>query len=79
MGEQLGLRLDGLRKALFHRARDLFVVLLRRALEQRLVGCILNQRMLEDVASLRRFPALIEQLGVNQLGECLPQARRVEG
>ena len=38
------------------------MILLSGALEQRLIGRILNQGMFEEVARLWRQPALIEQL-----------------
>jgi len=47
MRQQLGLSVFGFGKALFQRPGDLLVILLPLALEQRLIGCILDQRMLK--------------------------------
>jgi hypothetical protein len=43
------------------------MVLLTRALEQRLISGVLNQGMLKDVHRLRRQPSLVEHLGPYQL------------
>jgi hypothetical protein len=72
MRQQLGLSFDGLREPRFYRARDLFVIPLPRALEQRLVGRILDQRMLEHIARPWWLATLVEELGVDQLGKRLP-------
>ena len=56
MRDQLGLGLDGLRKLLLQHLSDLLVILLPGALEQRLIGRILHQGMLEEIARLRRQP-----------------------
>ena len=62
MGEQFRLRLFGLREALLQHLGDLLVILLAFALEQRLIGGVLNQRVLEEIRRLRRQPTLIDQL-----------------
>ena len=51
------------------------MILLAGAPQQRLVGRVLDQRMLEDVPGARRPPALIEQLGLDQLAEPVAQRR----
>ncbi|MGH7288625.1 MAG: hypothetical protein ACREI8_11470 [Myxococcota bacterium] len=63
MRDPLGLRLHQVREALLQRLRDALVMTLARALEQRLVGRLLDQRMLEDEQRVGRSPALVEQLG----------------
>ena len=65
MGQQLRLGLDGLGKLLLQHLGNLLVILLPFALEQRLIGGVLNQRMLEEIVRLRRQPALIDQLGLD--------------
>jgi hypothetical protein len=45
------------------------VILLAGAFQQRLVGRILDQRMLEEIARARRAAALVEQLVDHQLTE----------
>ena len=62
MGDQLGLRLCCFWKLLLQHLGNLLVIVLASALEQRLIGSILNQRMLEEIRRLRRQPTLIEQL-----------------
>ena len=62
MGDQLGLRLDGFSKSFLQHLRNLSVVLLARTLQQRLIGRILNECMLEEIARLRQQPSLIHQL-----------------
>jgi hypothetical protein len=43
------------------------VILLPLALEQGLIGRILNEGMLEEIVRLRGQPALIEHFGFDQL------------
>ena len=69
VGQQLGLRLDDLRELALQQLGDLPVILLAGAPQQRLVGGVLDQRVLEDVAGPRRPAALIEQLGLDQLAQ----------
>jgi hypothetical protein len=47
---------------------NLTVIVLPGALEQRLIGSILNQGMLEEIVRLWRRPSLVEHLGFNQFG-----------
>ena len=49
------------------------MILLAGALQQRLVGRILDQRMLEQVTRARRAAALVEQLVDHQLTEAALQ------
>src|SRR6202022_2654889 len=62
-----GLRFAG--ELIDHHPRDAFVILLSRAFEQRLVGGLLNQYMLEDVGRLRWSATLIQELRLDQTGE----------
>ena len=55
------------------------MVLLARALQQRLIGRLLDEGMLEQVGRLRWYPALVEQFGVDQPGQGLLQRRLVQG
>src|SRR5438128_8701854 len=64
--EYLGLRLDGLGKSLGQHLRDLLMILLSRASEQRLVSRVLDERVLERVRGLGREPSLVEQLGFDE-------------
>ena len=54
MSDQLGLSLFGLRELIFQHLGNLLVILLAFALEQGLIGGVLNQRMLEEIRRLRR-------------------------
>ena len=65
MGKEFRLRFLDVRETRFQHLRNLLVILLAFALEQRLIGRVLNQRMLEEVGCLRREPALIEQFGLD--------------
>jgi len=76
---QLRAGLDRVGEAAFEQFGDLAVILLAGAPQQRLVGRVLDQRMLEHVARTRRPPALVEQLGLDQAAEHVAQARLVEG
>ena len=61
MRQQFWLGLYCLWKALLQHLRNLLMQLLACALEQRLIGSVLNQGMLEEIVRLRRQPALVEQ------------------
>ena len=65
MGHQLGLGLCCVWKLFFQYLGDLLVILLAFALEQRLIGRVLNQRVLEEIRRVRRHAALVEQLRLN--------------
>ena len=55
------------------------VVLLPRAPEQRLIGRVLDEGMLERVGGLRRQAPLVEQLGLHQLRQAPLQRQLVQG
>ena len=67
VGDQLRLGINRLRKALLEHLCNTLMVLLAGALEQRLIGCILDQGMLEEIRRLRGQPLLIEELRLHQL------------
>ena len=67
MGQQFRLRLDGSGNWASKHLRNLLVILLPGALEQRLIGGILDQRVLEAIRRLRREAPLVEQFRVHQL------------
>jgi hypothetical protein len=73
MGNELGLSAHDVRVARFEQLRDLAVIVLARASQQRLVRGVLHQRMLEDVAGTRPPPALVEKLGVDEAIEAVLQ------
>ena len=73
MRDQLGLSADDVGVAGFEKLRDLAVIVLARASQQRLVRSVLHQRVLEDVARTRPAPALVEQLGVDEAVEAVLQ------
>ena len=73
--DHLGLGRDALGEAFFQHLGDARVELLARALEQRLVRRVLDQRVLEGVGRRRRRAALVEQLGVHQLRQSGVEAR----
>ena len=67
--EKLGLCLRVLGKLLLQRLRDAGVELLAAGLEQRAVGGVLDQRVLEAVGRIGRGAAAEDQLGGDQLVE----------
>ena len=69
MGHQLGLCLCCVWKLCFQHGSYLLVILLAFALEQRLIGRVLNQRVLEEIRRVWRHAALVQQLCVNELVE----------
>jgi hypothetical protein len=62
IGEQLRLGFGNSRKPLFEHVRDARVQLLALRLEQRLVGGVLNQGVLETVDGVGRTAAAKHQL-----------------
>ena len=78
MGQQLGLGLSRLREALCQHLRNTLMRLLPGAPEQRLIGCLLNQGVLEKIGCLWHYPALVEQFGGHQLRQGLLQRRFVQ-
>ena len=59
-----------LRKLGFLYQCNTLVILLPRALEERLIGSLLDQGMLKDIPGLRRQATLIHDLGIREL--CQP-------
>ncbi len=76
--EQRGLRTGRFRKALLEHLRDASVILLAGAAQQRGVGCILHERVLELVADVRRQPVPVHELGVDELGEGVVELGPIE-
>src|SRR6516164_1636809 len=62
MRQQFWLSLSNLRKLGFQDLSDTLVVVLPRALQQRLVGCLLNQRVLKGVRCLWWYTSLVHNL-----------------
>ena len=73
VGEQLGLGLGQVGKALDQYLRRALMILLPRAPQQRLIGRILHQGMLERIGGVRRHAPLVEHLGLHQLHQATPQ------
>jgi len=72
-GQQFGLRGRGLRKLGRQHLGNALMVLLPRTLEERLIRRLLDKGMLERVHGLRRYPPLVEHLGLHQLPQTSPQ------
>ena len=66
MGQQLGLGLGEIGKLRFQHLGNALMVLLPRAPEQRLIGCLLDQGMFEHICGLWWHTALVEQFGLYQ-------------
>jgi hypothetical protein len=64
MRQQFGLRLNQLGEAFLHHLGNALVVLLPCALEQRLIGCVLDEGMLKDIGGLGRHTPLVEQFSL---------------
>ena len=62
IGEQLGLGFDDSRKPLLEHPRNASVQLLAPGLEQRLIGGVLDQRVLETVGRVERAAAAKHEL-----------------
>jgi len=71
LGDLLRLAGDALREVLIERVGDPPVKFLSLAREQRLIGRVLHQGVLERVDRLRRKTALIEQLRLDQPPEAV--------
>ena len=54
------------------------MILLPCALEQRLIGCLLNQGVLEDDRCLGWHSPLVEQFGVDELRQSVLQGLLVQ-
>src|SRR5712691_480746 len=66
MGDEFWLCFSGLWELLFQDQRNALVVLLPRALQQRLVGAVPNQRVLEHVGRLWWHASLVHNLCFDQ-------------
>ena len=75
VGQQLRLGRHHLGKPRFEHLRDPLVDLLPGAPEQRRVGRVLDQRMLEHIPGPRRPSPLVEELGGHQLSQPRLQGR----
>ena len=71
MRHELRLHLGGLGKPPLEYLGKALVELLPGALEQRLIGCISNQGMFEEVQRLRRQPSLVKHLDFYQFAQRL--------
>src|SRR5215475_5227332 len=78
MRQQLRLGLDGLRKAGCQDLPNALMILLPGASEQRLIGCLLDEDVLEHVGSLGRCAMLLEELGLDELMQLALQGRLVK-
>ena len=65
MRYQLRLGLGNLGKLRLQHLGNALMVLLSRALQERLIGGILDEGMLEDVPAARRQTALVDQFGIH--------------
>jgi hypothetical protein len=72
-GQQFGLCGCGLGKLRRQHLGNALVILLSGALEERLIRRLLDEGMLERVHGLRRYPPLVEHLGLHQLPQTSPQ------
>src|SRR5262249_57468207 len=78
MRQQLWAGLDSLRKAGCQDLPNVLMILLPGASEQRLIGRILDEGVLEHVGSLGRGAVLLEELGLDELMQLALQGRLVE-
>src|SRR5262245_65410696 len=78
MRQQLWAGLDGLRKAGCEDLPNVLMILLPGAFEQRLIGCILDESVLEHVGRLGRGTMLLEELGLDELMQFTLQGRLIE-
>ena len=69
LGHHLGLSLDSLREVCLQELRHLLMHLLPRTPQQRGIGGILDQGMLEHIQGPRRPSPLVEQFGRHQPGQ----------
>ena len=70
--------LDLVGETLHQRPRDVGMDALAAAAQQRGIGRVLHQRMLEDVARFRRRAARVDQLGRHELAEGVLQRRPLD-
>jgi hypothetical protein len=73
MGEQFRLGFDRLRKLLLQHLRNPLLILLPCALEHRLIGHLLGERVLEGVVELTHHPRFVEELGRLEVRQALLQ------
>jgi hypothetical protein len=77
--EQFGFALGLAGELLFKNLRYDPVEFAAAGLEQRLVGCVLNQGVLEQVRRLRGAPLGKQDLRLDQLGQLAAQLRFIQG
>jgi hypothetical protein len=77
LGEQLRLDLTELGKARLQYLGNALMVLLARTAQQGLIGCLLNQDVLETVRRLGRQSLLVQELCLHQLLQPPLQGRLV--
>jgi hypothetical protein len=65
MRQEFRLRLGSLGKLYCHHLGNALMVLLARTLQERLIGGILDEGVLEDVPAARRQTALVDQYGIH--------------
>ena len=65
MGYQLRLGLGNVGKLRRQHLGNMLMILLARALQERLVGGILDEGVLEDLLAARRQTALVDQFGIH--------------
>ena len=75
MGEQLGLGFGGFGEAFLQHLCDAGVEVLTARLEERAVGSVLDQRVLEAVGDIGRGAPAVDQLSRDQLVERRLQLR----
>ena len=78
MRQQLGLGLASLWELCLQHLCNALVILLPRALEQRLIGRLLDEGMLEQIRGLWWHTALVEQLGLHQARQGLLECSIVQ-
>src|SRR5712691_7023433 len=78
MRQQLGLGRGSVKKLLRQDLGNALVDMLPSTLEQRLIGGVLDQRVVENIAGLRWYTALIDDLDLHQPRQCLLQHRLVQ-
>ena len=79
MGQQFGLGLRDLGKLRLQHLCNALMILLSRTLQQRLIGRVLNEGMLEAIRGLRRHPLLVEEFSLHQLVQPMLQRPLVHG
>ena len=72
-GQQFGLGDRSLGELRRQHLGNTLVILLSRALEERLIRRLLDQGMLEQIGGLRQCAALVEHLSLHELHQAAPQ------